>query len=45
MLHPDLGCALTALGTEMARMPQGMKRAVTKALDAYADRLDFLMPG
>jgi TetR/AcrR family transcriptional repressor of nem operon len=45
MLHPDLGCALAAMGTEMARMPRGMKLAVSKALDAYAERLDFLMPG
>jgi TetR/AcrR family transcriptional repressor of nem operon len=45
MLHPDLGCALAALGTEMARMPPEMKLAVSRALDAYAERLDFLMPG
>lgn len=29
----------------MARLPAAMKRAVSDALDAYADRLDFLMPG
>ncbi len=45
MMHPDLGCALAALGTELARMPAAMKAAVSEALDAYADRLDFLMPG
>ncbi len=45
MLHPDLGCALAALGAEMARTPKEMKRAVSEALDAYAERLDFLMPG
>lgn len=45
MQHPDLGCALAAMGTEMARMPRGMKLAVSKALDAYAEQLDFLMPG
>lgn len=45
MLHPDFGCALAALGTEMARMPREMHLAVSKALDAYADQLDFLMPG
>jgi hypothetical protein len=33
------------MGTEMARMPRAMKRAVSEALDAYAQRLDFLMPG
>lgn len=43
--HPDLGCALAALGTEMARMPRLMKIEISKALDAYADRLDYLMPG
>jgi TetR/AcrR family transcriptional repressor of nem operon len=45
MQHPDLGCALAAMGTEMARMPRGIKLGISKALDAYADRLDFLMPG
>jgi len=45
MKHPDLGCALAAMGTELARMPKDMKRAVNGALDAYAERLDFLMPG
>jgi len=45
MLHPDLGCALAALGTEMARMAPETKAAVSKALDAYADRLSYLMPG
>lgn len=45
MLNPDLGCALAALGTELGRMPAEMKQAVGEALDAYADRLDFLMPG
>jgi TetR/AcrR family transcriptional repressor of nem operon len=45
MLHPDLGCALAALGTEMARMAPDTKAAVSKALDAYADRLSYLMPG
>jgi hypothetical protein len=33
------------MGTEMARMPAAMKRRVSKALDTYAERLDFLMPG
>ena len=43
--HPDIGCTLAAMGTEMARMPRDMKRAVSQALDAYLDRLAFLMPG
>lgn len=45
MLHPDVGCALAALGTEMARMAPETKAEVSKALDAYADRLRYLMPG
>jgi len=45
MRRPDSGCALAALGTEMARMAPAPKRAISRALDAYADRLDFLMPG
>lgn len=45
MRHPELGCALAAMGTEMARLPAGMKLAISKGLDAYAERLDFLMPG
>jgi TetR/AcrR family transcriptional repressor of nem operon len=43
--NPDLGCALAALGTELGRMPQAMKNEISRALDAYADRLDFLLPG
>ncbi len=43
--HPELGCALASLGTEMARMPKPMKRQVSLALDAYAERLSYLMPG
>lgn len=45
MLKPDLGCALAALGTEMARMAPETKATVSKALDAYAERLSYLMPG
>jgi len=43
--HPDLGCALAAMGTEIARMPPAIKHEVSKALDAYADRVSYLMPG
>lgn len=43
--HPEGGCALAALGTDMARMPKKMRSQASDALDAYADRLDFLMPG
>jgi len=45
MLKPDLGCALAALGTEMARMAPETKATVSKALDTYAERLSYLMPG
>ena len=45
MRHPDLGCALAAMGTEIARMPTAIKHQVSKSLDAYADRLSYLMPG
>lgn len=43
--HPELGCALAAMGTEMARLPRKMRVAVGKALNAYAESLDHLMPG
>lgn len=43
--HPEAGCALAALGTEIARMPGQMKSRASSALHAYADRLDVLMPG
>jgi TetR/AcrR family transcriptional repressor of nem operon len=43
--HPEHGCAIAALGSELARMPLPMKRRVNDALDAYAERLSPLMPG
>lgn len=43
--HPDVGCALAALGNEIARMPEPMKKIVAEALDSYAAELSFLMPG
>jgi TetR/AcrR family transcriptional regulator, transcriptional repressor for nem operon len=43
--HPEHGCAIAALGSELARMPLRMKRRVNEALDAYAERLSPLMPG
>lgn len=43
--HPEAGCALAALGTEIARMPGQVKSRASAALDAYAGRLDTLMPG
>ena len=45
MRRPDLGCALAAMGTEIARMPTATKYEVSKALEAYADQLSYLMPG
>lgn len=43
--HPEHGCAIAALGSELARMPQRMKRRVSRALRAYEERLLPLMPG
>lgn len=43
--HPEAGCALAALGTEIARMPGQVKWRASAALEGYADRLDVLMPG
>jgi len=45
MQNPGSGCALAALGTELAHMPPPMRQAVSEALDEYAAKLDFLMPG
>lgn len=45
LLRPDLGCALAALGTEMARMPVEIREEISKGLDQYAERLCHLMPG
>lgn len=43
--HPEHGCAIAALGTEIARMPPEGKRRVSEALHTYAERLSGLMPG
>ncbi len=43
--HPDRGCALAALGTEVARLPQSARLAIGQALDDYSERLRHLMPG
>ena len=45
MEHPEAGCALAALGTEIARTHGPTKSRASSALEAYADRLDVLMPG
>lgn len=43
--HPEHGCAIAALGSELARMSRRMKRRVSDALKAYEGRLSPLMPG
>jgi TetR/AcrR family transcriptional repressor of nem operon len=43
--HPEHGCAIAALGSEIARLPLRMKRRVSQALNAYEARLSHLLPG
>lgn len=43
--HPEHGCAIAALGSELARVPLRVKRRVSDALEAYEQRLSPLMPG
>jgi TetR/AcrR family transcriptional regulator, transcriptional repressor for nem operon len=43
--HPEAGCALAALGTELCRLPAPTRQAIAAGLDRYAERLCFLMPG
>ena len=43
--HPEHGCAIAALGSEIARSPLRMKRRVSEALNAYEACLSQLMPG
>ncbi len=43
--HPERGCAIAALGSEIARLPSRMKRRVGEARHAYEARLSHLMPG
>ena len=43
--HPEHGCAIAALGSELARMPRRTKRRVSDALNAYEQQLSPLMPG
>jgi TetR/AcrR family transcriptional regulator, transcriptional repressor for nem operon len=44
-MHPEDGCAMAALGSELARMPLQLRRRVNDALNAYEERLSPLMPG
>lgn len=43
--HPERGCAVAALGSELARMPLRLKRRVSAALDDYEEKLSALLPG
>src|SRR5271166_3362606 len=45
MAHPESGCALAALGTEIGRYPERCRARIASALDAYRLRLQRLMPG
>jgi TetR/AcrR family transcriptional regulator, transcriptional repressor for nem operon len=43
--HPESGCALAALGTEIGRYPKRCRARIASALDAYRLRLQGLLPG
>ncbi len=43
--HPERGCAIAALGSELARMPLRLKRRISAALDDYEETLSPLLPG
>lgn len=43
--HPEQGCAIAALGSEIARMSLEGKRRIHAALETYGERLSPLMPG
>jgi TetR/AcrR family transcriptional regulator, transcriptional repressor for nem operon len=43
--NPVMGCALAALGSEIARLPEAMKLAINAALEDYVSRLEVMMPG
>ena len=45
LLHPEQGCGIAALGSELARMPLAFKQRLSGALEAYEARLRPLMPG
>src|SRR5919197_5358624 len=42
---PGAGCALAALGPELARKPVGVRRRIEASLEAYRERLLPFMPG
>ena len=43
--RPERGCAIAALGSELARMPLSLKRRISAALDDYEEMLSPLLPG
>jgi TetR/AcrR family transcriptional regulator, transcriptional repressor for nem operon len=45
MAHPESGCALAALGTEIGRYPRRCRARIASAMDAYRLRLQGLLPG
>jgi len=45
MAHPESGCALAALGTEIGRYPKRCRARIASALDGYRLRLQRLLPG
>jgi TetR/AcrR family transcriptional regulator, transcriptional repressor for nem operon len=45
MAHPESGCALAALGTEIGRYPKRCRARIASALDRYRLRLEGLLPG
>lgn len=45
MAHPESGCALAALGTEIGRYPKRCRARIASAMDAYRLRLQGLLPG
>ena len=45
MAHPESGCALAALGTEIGRYPKRCRARIASAMDEYRLRLQRLMPG
>lgn len=43
--HPETGCSIAALGTEIVREPDGVRAAFAGELHAYARRLAAYVPG
>lgn len=45
MAHPESGCAVAALGTEIGRYPKRCRARIALAMDGYRLRLQALLPG